>query len=107
MPDRTIDVDKSRKVIAFTKGAFFALMCVSFIMTLGAVIVLLQYQETSTKTLLDCTLPTGACYLEKADNINKQQEALVGSAVEYCASQNRDSVVAIRNCVEAELRRIP
>lgn len=110
MPDKTLTNDesitKSKKVVAFTKGAFLALIITSFFVTIVAVIVLMYQNKVSTATLLDCTLPSGECYKLKADELTRQRETLIGSAVEFCGSikDNLESTDKLRRCVENELR---
>lgn len=111
MPDETLSenqetIRKSKKVIAFTKGAFLALIVCSFFLTLGSVLVLLQQQEASNARLLDCTVPSGKCYQDKSDELFQIRQTLIGAAVEYCG-RIEDTPQEIRTCAEQQLRNLP
>lgn len=102
-PEATIS--KSKKVIAATKATFIVLVVLSFFMTSAATLIILNNQQAAADRLLDCIVPSGACYQVKSQELNIQQEVYIGTVIEYCGTVDDSSVAAISKCVQQELRK--
>lgn len=95
--------DSKRKVLAVTASTALVAVVVSFFITITSVIILLVSNENTADKILDCTVPTGRCYVEKINDSRTEQAVVIGSIIEYCARISNSSPVEIRKCVEKEL----
>lgn len=96
-------ISKSKKVVAITQG--FAIVLVVGVLLLSSLItigIVLQ-QDAIADRLLDCTIPTGACYQEKVGDSQLKNAVTLLSIVEYCSNIHPDSVPNMETCINKEV----
>ena len=108
MPDASFLPDVSKRTKAYNASKAL-LWCLLFALIAGGAIgtyTILHKIERSNDRLLDCILPTGVCYKDKAYGINQESAAQVDVVVVWCAtSQEYTNIEQLRDCVRTELRK--
>lgn len=100
-----MQIAKSKKVIALTKGVALVLLVFSLLSTSVATFLILESQKETSEAILDCVLPTGACYRDKIQSVNVITVAEVNLIVNYCYDQTPTSLEKARACIDRELEK--